>query len=140
MKTRNAARREPGGAQWTEWAESGLDGIRTLAISALVESTVRPIFLLRSPKGSHERVGLPARGLHQLGQRGSVGPFQQVQTLAALLPSRCALSLGGLGRFLRGAGLLGRLPLLGRNVRALLANRAFFWLSAFRRLPDEFLR
>jgi hypothetical protein len=70
---------------------------------------------------------LPTSYLHQFSQSGSVRPLQQIEDGRgfATIP-RPALLLRGLRRFLRGAGLLGRLTLRGRNVRALLASAGLF--------------
>jgi len=66
---------------------------------------------------------LPASRLHQLGQRRSVGPPQQLEDRSgfATVPRGTCL-FRGLGRFLGTGALLPRLGLGGRNVRTLRAN------------------
>ena len=60
-------------------------------------------------------------------QRRALRPLQQIKDIRRLAPvAGNAGLLGGFGSFLRRAGLLGRPPLLGRNVRAVCANTGPF--------------
>jgi len=71
--------------------------------------------------------GLPAGCLHDFGQRGSVRSLQQIDDLRCFTSFLCRPRLfGGLGRFLGGLGLLGRLGFGGRNVRATCASVGLF--------------
>jgi hypothetical protein len=70
---------------------------------------------------------LPAGGLHQFLCSYSARPLQQIQNLCGLtaVPGGSGLFLA-LERFRRGAGLLGRLGLLRRNVGTLSRNAGLF--------------
>ena len=104
--------------------ELGIDGIGTFPALSLGRSDSEAQLLA---DGAREKAAhtmrLPAGGLHQFGQRGSVGPLQQIEDCRGFtaFPGLARL-FRGFGGFLYGAGLLGRPPLLGRNVRAVCAN------------------
>ena len=115
--------------------ESGLNGIATSALIGF-DGCDREAELLADSAGQKtaHAMRLPASRLHKFREGGALSPFQQIEDLRCLAAIPCALFLGGLGRFLRGAGLLGNLPLLGRNVPALCANTGLF--CGFRLLGD----
>ena len=114
--------------------ESGFDGVTSLAVLDLGGCDGQSHFLADGPreKAAHT-MRLPSRRFHQLGQRGSVGPLQQIEDRGGLaaLPGLTRL-FRGFGGLLCGAGLLGRLTLGGPNVGALLASAGL--LAGFRLL------
>ena len=114
--------------------ESGPNRIGALRIFAFGRHDRQSHLLAHGPgQEAADRMSLPARGLHQLRKGGAVRPFQQIEDLGGLasVPRRTLL-LGGFGRLLCRAGLLGRLRLLGRNVGACWGNAGL--LAGFRLL------
>ena len=107
--------------------KSGFDGVGTLAILGLGGCDGHAHLLADGPreKAAHA-MRLPPRRFHQFGQLGAFRPLQQIEDLCRFTALPDGSFIGGFGRFLRGAGLLGRPSSLGRNVRALSANAAPF--------------
>jgi len=115
------------------WA-SGFDGICTRALLGFRGCDREPELLAHSPgQESAHAMRLPASRFHQLSQGRSIGPLQQIEDGSGLTAVTGSTGLfRGLGRFLRRAGLLlGRLPLLGRNVRAVCADVGLFAAFGF---------
>ena len=115
---------------------SGFDGVAALAVLALNGSDRQAHFLAdRAREEAANRMRLPAGGFISSLHVAPPGRLSRSRTLAVLLPSRAGsalpLALARLGRLLGGGGLLARLGLLRRHVRATFAQPwAFSWLSA----------
>ena len=107
--------------------KSGFDGVGTLAILGLGGCDGHAHLLADGPreKAAHA-MRLPPRRFHQFGQLGAFRPLQQIEDLCRFTALPDGSFIGGFGRFLRGAGLLGCLPLLRRNVRARCADTSPF--------------
>jgi len=108
--------------------ESGLDRVSPLTVFDLGRSYSQAQLLADGArqKAAHT-MRLPASRLHQFGEGCALGSSQQIEHLLRLAAIAGSTRLfSGLGRFLRGAGLLGRLPLLRRNVRARCADTSPF--------------
>src|SRR5579862_8908213 len=108
-----------------------LDRVVALAVLALGGGNVQAHLLTDGP-GQEPAHGmrLPAAGfLEFLGGRAT-RPFQQVEDLGGLAAIPCGsallFALARFGRFLGRGGLLPRLALLGRDVRALFGNTGRF--------------
>ena len=113
--------------------DSDFDGVAALTVLALGRCDGQAHFLADGP-GQEAAYGmwLPTGSSHQILGCYAARPLEQFQNRVSL--AACARGLGflsGFGRFLRRCRLLGRLPLLLRNVGALWRNtRLFggFWL------------
>src|SRR5437016_4638676 len=105
-----------------EWRESGSERVGTLPVLSLRGYYGQPHLLTEGPADEAPYgMGLPTGSFHHFLEGGSVRPFQQIDHLGGLAAfAHASLFNPGLfpalGRFLRRAGLLSRLPLLGRNV------------------------
>jgi hypothetical protein len=110
-----------------EW-KSGFDGVSAISLLCLGGRHSQSHLLAdRTGQESPDGMRLPARRLHQFLGSCAARPLQQLQDLGRLAAIACGRSLFlALGRFLRRAGLLGRLGLFRRNVGALSRNVGLF--------------
>jgi len=112
-------------------AASGFDRVAELSVFGLRGNDVQAHLLPDGP-GQEPANGmrLPARGFHQVLGGGAARPLQQFKEsgcLTAIAGGAALLfALARFGRFLRRGGLLTRLALLGRDVRATFGNTGGF--------------
>src|ERR1700674_3250581 len=124
--------RNPAAREGQAERESGPDRVGACPIVSLSGYDVQAQLL---PDGARQkaahRMRLPRTDFHDGGKRRALGPFQQIEDLRRLAAVSCSTGLfAALGRFLRRAGLLPRLALLGRNVGATWRNTGL--LGGFR--------
>jgi hypothetical protein len=119
---------EPGGVVETTYGNLSFDRVTALPVLGFHGSEAQTQFLSDGPRQEAAHgMRLPTRCLHQLLQRGSAILLQKLQYLCSFAAVPRAFDLfPALGRFLAFSGLLPRLRLLGRNVRALCASTGAF--------------
>jgi len=110
---------------------SGFDRVAAFSVLALRGLDVDTHFLPeRARKKSAHRMRLPASRFHQFLSRRAAGAPQQIDNLGCLAAVSGGIgflrALTRFGRFLGGGGLLPRLSLLRRTVRATCANTGAF--------------
>jgi hypothetical protein len=117
----------PAAEREADWFGSVFDRVGTLAVLRLGRGDLQAHLLADGAgKEPADAVGLPVGCFHQTLKRGALRPFQQIEDFSRLATVAGGTGLfSGLGRFLRGAGILGRLSLLRPNVRALWGNTGF---------------
>ena len=130
VKRKSPPRPKPGGQEGRRTLLR-VDPVAALALLGLERLDGIAGFLHRAGHEPADRVFLPAHLVHDLRQRGAVFPLEHrhhTRRLAAFARPGAFLrllrlrSLLGLGRLLRGAGLLGRGGLRGRALWRLCAN------------------
>jgi hypothetical protein len=123
-----AARTEP------SCGGSGFDGVGTFAVLTLGRCDGQAHFLAnRTGQEPADGMRLPTGGFHQFLGCDSAWPLEQFQNLVGLAAFAGSFGfLSAFGRFLGGAGLLGRLGCLLRDVGATLRTAGL--LGGFRLL------